>query len=225
MSALNTLLKAECRRSLLLCIRKPSQVLNPVLFFLLVISLFPLGMSVDKTVLHQVAAGLVWVAALLSILLSLERLFQLDFDSGVLEQDVIQATPLPLIVLVKIFIFWLMTVVPLLLLSPLLGGMLGLTAHEIMVLMLSLLVGTPVVIMIAAILAALTVGLGSQSVLLSLLLLPLTIPVLIFGAGSVVVSAQGVSALPLLLLMSALCLVSFSLGPFVVAGALRLVDY
>jgi heme exporter protein B len=212
-------------RFALLSLRKPSLILNPLLFFLLVITLFPLGLSPSTQILHQIAPGLIWVAALLSALLGKERLFQADYEAGVLEQTVLQSMSLSLYAFVKIIVFWLFSLFPLLLLSPLLGVMLHLSFSETGVLMLSLLLGTPVVNVMVSIIAALTVGVGEDNALMSLLLLPLTIPILIFGAGSVLMVMQGASAFPLLLLLSALCLVSVSLGPFAVAFALRLIDY
>ena len=219
------LMQAELLRQAKLFMRKPSLVLHPLLFFSLVIILFPLGLSPDATVLHQVGPGLVWVAALLALLLGLDRLFQSDYETGVLEQLLLQDVPLPFCVLIKLLSFWFFSVIPLILLSPLMGGMLHLSLQEIGVLTLALILGTPVISTLGAILCALTVGIGRQTALLPLLLLPLTIPLIIFGTGSVMMVAQNGPVVSILLILSALCVVSLSLGPFLIASALRLLDH
>lgn len=219
------LMRAECLRQAKLYSRKPALMLHPLLFFVLVIILFPLGLSPDPSVLHKVAPGLVWVAALLSMLLGLDSVFQSDFETGVLEQIVLQAAPLPYCVFVKLICFWAFSVFPLIILTPLIGGMLYLSIHEIGILTLALILGTPVICTLGAILSALTVGIGRQTALMPLLLLPLTIPLIIFGTGSVLMLEQSGPSGSILLILFALCLVSVCLGPFVIAAALRLLDH
>ncbi|MDX1451929.1 MAG: heme exporter protein CcmB [Oleiphilaceae bacterium] len=204
-----------------LAFRNRQSLLNPLSFFVIVIVLFPLGVSPDKAFLAQAAAGLVWVAALLSMMLSLDRLFQVDFEDGTLEQLLLSGQPFYLTVLAKQLAHWLLSAVPLILLSPLLATMLHLDAQHLNVLVLSLLLGTPVIGLIGGIGAALTVSLRSGGLLISLLVLPLTIPVLIFGAGSVLASIEGVGVQGHLAFLGALLALSVTMAPIATGAALK----
>lgn len=164
---------AVLKRDLLLAARRRSDMLNPLIFFLMVASLFPLGISPEPGFLAQIAPGVVWVGALLATLLSMDSLFRSDFDDGTLEQTLLSPQPLVLVVFAKVFSHWMMTGLPLTLLAPLLGVMLFLPAEGMGGLVLSLLLGTPTLSLIGAIGAALTVGLRKGGVLISLLVLPL----------------------------------------------------
>lgn len=216
------LIRAQIRLEFMLCWRKPSLVLNPLLFFILVISLFPLGISLDLVVLHKVGAGLIWVSLLLAILLALDRLFQSDFNDGVLDHWLISDIPLVNWVLAKLIAFCIPVILPVLIVIPCLSLMLQLSSGETITLMLSLLLGVPAIVVIAAIAESLSLGVGGRSALLPLLLLPLMIPVLIFGAGAVDVTMLGLDATPLLLFLFAISTISICLGPWVIAFALRL---
>jgi len=202
--------------------RQPRDLVNPLLFFVLVVMLFPLGVSPEVAFLQQAGAGILWVAALLSVLLSLDHLFRHDFDDGTLEQLVLQPQPLFLLVLAKSMAHWVLTGLPLVLLTPLLGVMVHLEGNSIAVLCLTLLIGTPVLSLIGAIGAALTLGLRSAGVLLSLMIIPLYIPVLIFGTGTVMAAGEAAPVTGQLALMGAFLVLALTLAPFASAAALRI---
>lgn len=209
-------------RDVRVAFRQRQDLLNPLLFFIMVVTLFPLGVSPEVAFLKQSGAGILWVAALLSVLLSLDHLFRHDFDDGTLEQLVLQPQPLFLLVLAKTAAHWVLTGLPLVLLAPVLGVMVHLDGNSIAILCLTLLIGTPVLSMIGAIGAALTLGLRSAGVLLSLLIIPLYIPVLIFGTGTVAAAAEGAPVGGYLALMGAFLVLAVTLSPFASAAALRI---
>lgn len=196
--------------------------MNPLLFFVVVVSLFPLGVGPSPSTLAAIAPGVLWVSSLLAVLLSLGTLFDADYMDGTLEQLVLSGQSLPLIVLAKVLVHWLLSGLPLLLVSPLLALLLNLPVSAIPVLMLSLLLGTLALSLIGAIGAALTVGLNQSGVLLSLLVLPLSVPVLIFGSSAVVAAASDFSATGQLMILAALLLLALALAPLTAALALRI---
>jgi heme exporter protein B len=214
--------RATLRRDMLLLLRRPGEVLNPLVFFALVITLFPIGISPDPELLATIAPGLLWVAALLAALLSLDGLFRGDYDDGALEQLLLSPQPLPALALAKVASHWLLTGLPLALMAPLLGIMLSLPAGSYLVLSLSLALGSASLSLIGAIGAALTVGLARGGVLLSLLVLPLYIPVLIFGAGAVQAAILGDAVAPHLAILGALLAVAMMFAPFAIAASLRI---
>ncbi|MEF1291192.1 heme exporter protein CcmB, partial [Vibrio sp. M260118] len=173
------------RRELLIAFRRQADIFNPLWFFIIVITLFPLSIGPEPNLLARIAAGIVWVAALLSALLSLERLFRDDFQDGALEQMMLMPVPLPIVVISKVIAHWLLTGLPLILISPLLSILLSLDFNTWLAVVLTLLVGTPTLSFIGAIGVALTVGLQKGGVLLSLLVLPLYIPILIFATSAI----------------------------------------
>lgn len=209
------------RRDLLLAMRRRSDVFTALFFFVIVVSLFPLGIGPELDTLRQIAPGVVWVAALLASMLALERLFATDHADGTLEQMLLTPQPVSLLVLGKVVAHWLVTGLPLVVMSPLLGLQYDLPGEALGVLMLSLLIGTPALSLIGAIGAALTLGVRSGGVLLSLLVLPLYIPVLIFGAGAVEASVSGLGAQGHLSMLGALCVLALLLAPVGTAAALR----
>ena len=215
-------LRCMVMRDLTLAMRHRSDVLTTVFFFIIVVSLFPLGVGPEAALLREMAAGVVWVAALLASMLSLTRLFADDYNDGTLEQLLMVPQPLPLIVLGKVLAHWIISGLPLVLMSPLLGLQFGLEGDELIMLMVTLLIGTPVLSLLGAIGAALTLGLRGGGVLVSLLVLPLYIPVLIFGAGAVTASAAGMGADGHLSLMGAILLLALVLAPWASAAALRI---
>jgi heme exporter protein B len=215
-------LAAVIRRDLLLAFRQRADVANTLLFFVVVVTMVPLGVGAEPNLLRSIAPGVVWVAALLAAILSLNRLFAADFADGTLEQMLISAEPLPLIVLGKAAAHWLVTGVPVTAIAVVLGIMFDLGAGETAVLIASLALGTPVLSLIGAVGAALTLGLRGGGVLVSLLVLPLYVPVLILGAGSVEAVAAGLGAAPYLLLLGALALFAVVLTPWAVSAALRI---
>ena len=209
------------RRDLLLAFRSPGQVLNPVAFYLMVASLFPLGISPERGVLADLAGGVVWIGALLAVLLSLDSLFRADQDDGSLEQLLLSPHSLPLLVLAKVLAHWLTTGISLIALAPVLGLMLHLPEAAYPALMLSLLLGTPLMSLAGAIGAALTVRVQRGGVLLTLLSLPLYIPVLIFGTGAVQSAMDGMAYKGHLLWMAALLVLGLCLAPVAIAASLR----
>ncbi|SFW36917.1 heme exporter protein CcmB [Nitrosovibrio sp. Nv17] len=210
------------RRDLLLAMRRRSDVLTTLFFFVIVVSLFPLGVGPEMNMLRTMAPGVVWVAALLASMLSLGRMFAGDYQDGTLEQMLLSPEPLYLIVMGKALAHWLVTGVPLVLMAPVLGIQYDLPADALLVLAASLLLGTPVLSLIGAIGAALTLGLRGGGVLVSLLVLPLYIPVLIFGAGAVEASAAGLGAQAHMSLLGAFLLLSLVLAPWSTALSLRI---
>jgi len=210
------------KRDLTLAIRHRAEILNPLLFFVLVTSLFPLGIGADPKLLQAVGPGIIWVAALLAALLSLEGIFRSDFEDGTLEQFLLSSHPVSVLVIAKVLAHWLITGLPLLVISPLLGVLLGLPGDAIMILLITLALGTPVLSLIGAVGVALTVGLRKGGMILSLLVLPLYVPLLIFAANAVDTAAAGLPVTAHLSLISALLVLSLSLSPLATAAALRI---
>ena len=213
---------AVLKRDLMLAYRKKSDLFNPLIFFLMVATLFPLGVSPEPDFLAEVAPGVVWVAALLATLLSMDSLFRSDFEDGTLEQTLLSPQPLFIVVLAKVLAHWMMSGLPLTLLAPLLGVMLFLPAEGMSGLMLSLLIGTPTLSLIGAIGAALTVGLRKGGVLISLLVLPLYIPVLIFGTSAVQAAVTGLPLAGFFALLGAILALGLVMAPLAIAAALRI---
>lgn len=220
----NTSLKAfnaMVRRDFTLALRNKSEWANPLFFFILACSLFPLGIGPEPNTLEKIAPGIIWVTALLAAMLSLDGIFRSDFEDGSLEQQILGPHPFTTLVYAKILVHWLITGIPLMLLSPLLGVILHLSSDGIILLMISLLLGTPVLSLIGSIGVALTVGIKRGGMLLSLLVLPLYIPVLIFGAGAVDVGLGGLDTSGHFLLMAAILVLAITLAPLATAAALK----
>ena len=215
-------LRATLKRDLLLAARHPGEIINPLLFFIIVVTLIPLGLSPDTKMLSGIAPGILWVMALLSALLSLEGLFAGDYREGVLEQMLISPQPLYLLVLVRLFAHWLIAGVPLVVCAPLLGIMLALPGSGFVTLVAGLLMGTALFSLIGAIGAALTVALRRNGILLSLIVMPLYVPVLIFGAASVQRAVDGFSVAGSLAMLGAMLALALILAPLAIVGALRI---
>ncbi len=213
---------ALLRRDLTIAFRHSGELANPLLFFVIVLSLFPLGISPEASLLQTLAPGAIWVAALLATLLSLDALFRADFEDGSLEQMLVSAHPLSLLVLAKVCAHWMITGLPLLLVAPLLGVLFQLPGQGLLVLVASLALGTPVLSLVGAIGIALTVGLRRGGVLLSLLVLPLYIPVLIFGSHAVDTAAAGLPVQGQLIFIAAMLMLALTLAPLAAAAALRI---
>jgi len=212
---------ALLRRDIRLALRTPGDSATVVLFFVLACVLFPLGIGPEPNILARVATGVIWIMALLASLLSFERLFQLDAEDGSLDLIALSPTPLEFLVLAKCAAHWLITGLPLILVSPLLGILLNLPGDAYVTLLAALALGTPIVSLIGAIGAALTLGARRGGVLLPLLILPLYVPVLIFGVAAVEASVAGLSPRPHLLLLGGILALSLPLGPFAGATAVR----
>lgn len=210
------------KRELQIAMRKLAEILNPLWFFLIVITLFPLVIGPEPKLLSRIAPGIAWVAALLSALLSFERLFRDDFVDGSLEQLMLTAQPLALTALAKVIAHWLLTGLPLILLSPIAALLLSLEMHIWWALVLTLLIGTPVLSCIGAIGVALTVGLRKGGVLLSLLVVPLFILVLIFSSSVLEAASLNMPYSGQLAILGAMMVGALTLTPFAVAAALRI---
>ena len=209
-------------RDLLLVMRRKSEVLTALFFFVVVTSLFPLGIGADPALLRKIAPGVIWVAALLSTLLGLHRMFAADYQDGTLEQLVLSPQPLVLLVAGKIIAHWLVCGLPLVILAPIIGIQFDLDVDSLYVLMASLLLGTPVLSLLGSIGAALTLGLRGGSVLMSLLILPLYVPVLIFGAGAVYANSVDLNISGHISLLGALLILALAFVPWVSAAAIKI---
>ena len=216
------LLTMVIRRDLVLAMRRRADVLTTLIFFVMVVSLFPLGVGPELDMLRQIAPGVVWVAALLASMLSLGRMLSADYLDGTLEQMMLVPQSLSMLVLGKILAHWMVSGLPLVLMAPVLGLQFDMSAEALWVLILGLLLGTPILSMIGAVGAALTLGLRGGGVLVSLLVLPLCIPVLIFGAGAVDAVASGMNVATHFSLLGALLLLALVFTPWVTAQALRI---
>ncbi len=209
-------------RDLRLAFRSRHELANPLIFFVLVVTLFPLAVTPSEDLLRVMAPGVIWVSALLSVLLSLDRLFKQDYEDGSLDQLMLSPNPLVILVLAKVSAHWLLTGLPLVLIAPLLGLFMYVPDEALGVLVLSLLLGTPILSLVGAIGVSLTVAVNRGGVLLSLIILPLYIPVLIFGANAVDVASDGLSVRGQMLFLGAMLALALSLAPLATAVALRI---
>jgi len=217
-----TAFRAVVARDITLAMRRKTDVLNALAFFIIAVTLFPLGVGPEIDTLRAIAPGVIWVAALLAAMMSLGRIFAGDYEDGTLEQMLLGNFPLSIMVTGKVFAHWLLTGVPLVLLSPLLGMQLGLDPESLLVLVYTLLIGTPVLSLLGSIGAALTLGVRGGGVLMALLVLPLYVPILIFGAGAVEALGTPSGVLPYLSIQGAILALSVALTPLATAAALRI---
>ncbi|MEA1065602.1 heme exporter protein CcmB [Apirhabdus apintestini] len=208
-------------RELRIAFRHSAEIVNPLWFFLIVIALFPLGIGPEPQILARIAPGVIWIAALLSSLLAMERLFRDDWLDGSLDQLMLLPLPLSAIVFMKVLAHWSVTGLPLLILSPLVALLLGLDIYSWYVMALTLLIGTPTLSFLGAIGVGLTVGLRRGGVLLSLVILPLTIPLLIFATAALDAASMGLPVNGYFAILGAFLAASATLSPFATAAALR----
>jgi len=219
---MSAILRAIIHRDLLLAWRRRSDVATTVLFFVIVVSLFPFGVGPEPGLLRAIAPGVIWVAALLACMLSLTRMFESDHADGALDPMLLSACPLGMIVVARVFAHWVISGLPLVVLAPVLALQFDLDQSLLGVLVLSLLLGTPVLSLVGAIGAALTLGLRGGGILLALLVLPLYVPVLIIGAGALDAAAGGQSGQAHFLLLAALLVVAGAFAPWAISAALRI---
>ena len=217
---MDTLL-AIIRRDLSLVVRQGSDAFVVLIFFVVTVTLFPLGVGPDPLILQNLASGIVWVSALLAAMLSLDRLFQTDYDDGSLELLVLSPYPLELVVLCKCLVHWLTTGLPIMLISPVLALMLNIKTSAFPYLISSMALGTPIISLLGAVGAALVLGSRRSGVLIALLIIPLTIPILLFGVAAIQAATEGYSASSPLMFLGALLLFSIALCPWVIASSLR----
>ena len=213
---------AIVRLDVTLALRRMSDTMSVLLFFILAIVLFPLGIGPELNVLSRIAAGTIWVVALLAAMLSLDRLFQIDADEGGLDLLILAPLPLEVVVIAKCLAHWLVTGVPLIVSAPILSVLLNMSSDGFLVMIVAMVLATPTLSLIGAVGAALTVGTRRGGVLVSLLVLPLLTPVLILGASAVDLALAGLNAVPLLMLLGAVLLVAALLCPWAAASGLRL---
>ena len=213
---------AIIRRDLILAFRRRAEMLNPLLFFIIVVTLFPLGVGAQPQLLQTIAPGIIWVSALLAAMLSLDGLFRSDFDDGSLEQILLSHHPTSILILGKIIAHWLVTGLPLILVAPLLAEFLGMHADALIVLLKTLLLGTPVLSLVGAIGVALTVGLRRGGMILSLLVLPLYVPVLIFASNAVDMASGGLPVDAQINILLALLCLALVLAPLPASAALKM---
>lgn len=210
------------RRDLILAFRRRSEIANPLFFFILIVTLFPLGIGAQPQLLQAMAPGVIWVSALLAAMLSLDSLFRSDFDDGSLEQLLLSPHPVPVLVLAKICAHWLVAGLPLLCIAPLLAVFLGLPERALATLLATLMLGTPILSLIGAIGVALTVGLRRGGMILSLLVLPLYIPVLVFASNAVDMAASGLPVNAQLNILTAMFFLALVLAPLPTSAALKM---
>ena len=222
MISLLSLFKRQLSREMLLHWRQLRLVVNSCLFFLMIVIFFPLTMTPEITLLRSIAPGLVWIAMLLALFLSAERLFQQDYEDGVIEQWLVSGYPVSLMVSAKLLIHWLLNLLPMLILCPFLAILFSMTSHETLILMLSLVCGSPTILLLCALAAAFGTGLQQKGILMGLILLPLTLPVMIFGSGAVITVMQGLPVTGYLAILLAISIVASTMLPFAIAGVIRI---
>jgi len=213
---------AVLQRDLTLGMRHRAELVNPLLFYLIVVMMFPLAIGPNQEILQRIAPGVIWVAALLASTLALDLMFRSDFEDGTLEQLLLSHHPVILLVIAKITAHWLLTGAPIIVAGIFLGIILNLQENSFIPLLLTLLLGTPVLSLVGSAATALTIGLRSSGMLLALLILPLYVPVLIFAVAAVNNAAQGLSIQGELFFLSAILVLSATLAPFATAASLRI---
>ena len=213
---------ATLRRDLLIAYKRKNDLFNPFMFFVLVATLFPIGISPEPEVLGEISAGVLWISALLASLLAMDNLFRADFEDGSLELLMLSPHPLYFLVLAKNVAHWLVSGLPVVLVSPLIAYMLNFPEGAYLTLVLTLLLGTPVLSLLGSIGVALTVGLGSRGLILAVITLPMSVPVLIAGTLTVSQTLEGASLSGYLAIMGAMLVVAFTLAPLASAAALRI---
>lgn len=216
------IVKATLRRELLIAFRSPGDIINPLMFFVIAVSLFPLGVGADQAFLSEIAPGVIWVTALLAVMLSMDSLFRSDYEDGSLEQLLLSPQPLYFVILAKVASHWLVSGLPLVILAPVFASMLALPGQGLLPLIASLLIGTPILTLLGAVGMALTVGLSRSGLLLAVLILPLYVPVLVFGTGVVDSALNSLGTAGLLALLGAMLVLAISLAPLAIIAALRI---
>ena len=217
-----SLFTTQFRRELLIQWRQIRFLVNSCLFFLMILFIFPLTLKPDVSLMRAIAPGLVWMAMLLSLLLSAERLFTQDYEHGVIEQWLVSGQPLNQLISAKVAAHWLFNLLPLVILSPIIALIFSFSAVEMGVLLISLLCGTPALFFLCALAAAFGVGANQQGALMALILLPLTLPILIFGSGTLTIATQGLPVTGYLALLLAMSVIAVGFLPYAIAGVIRI---
>lgn len=222
MSSGSSLFLKSFQREMLIQTRQVRYIINSCLFFLMLLFIFPLTLKPEAALMRTVAPGLIWMAILLSLLLSAERLFQQDYEQGVMEQWLVSGRPLSLMISAKVLAHWLLNIIPFLILSPLVAVIFSFNFHDTLILVLSLICGTPALFFLCALAAAFGVGVNQRGALMALILLPLTLPLLIFGSGTLTIAMQGLPVSGYLALLLAMSLIAASFLPYAIAGVVRI---
>lgn len=222
MTSALSLFTKQCKRELLIQVRQIRFLINSCLFLLIFLFMFPLTLKPEVSLLRTIAPGLVWMSILLSMLLSAERLFQQDYEQGVMEQWLVSGQSLPLLVSAKVIAHWLFNLLPLLILCPLVALLFSLSAWETWVLVLTIICGTPALLFLCALVAAFGVGINQKGVLMALILLPLTLPLLVFGSGTLNIAMQGLPISGYLALLLAMSVIAVGFLPYAIAGVMRI---
>lgn len=217
-----SLFKRQLSRELLLHLRQFRLIVNSCLFFLMIVVFFPLTMTPDTQLLRSIAPGLVWIAMLLALLLSAERLFEQDYEDGVIEQWLASGYSISVLVSAKMLVHWILNLVPILIFCPCLALLFMLNRHETFILMFSLMCGTPAILLLCALASAFGAGIHQKGVLMALILFPLTIPIMIFGSGTSVAAMQGLPVEGYIALLLAISIVACSFLPLAVASVIRI---
>lgn len=212
----------QLKREWLIQSRQIRYLINSCLFFLMLILLFPLTLRPEAQLMRTVAPGIIWMAILLSSLLSAERLFQQDYEHGVIEQWLVSGKSLSVLISAKVLAHWVFSLLPLVLLCPLVAVVFSFSPYEALILVLSIVVGTPALLFLCALAAAFGVGIQQQGALMALILLPLTLPLLIFGSGTITVALQGLPVSGYLSLLLAMSVLAVGLLPYAIAGVVRI---
>ena len=220
---MNSLFIKQCRRELLIQKRQTRYLLNSCLFFLMLLFLFPLTVPPEVLLMKTIAPGLIWIALLLSMLLSSERLFQSDFDQGILEQWLLSGQSVPLIIGAKISTYWFYNIIPLLILSPLIALLFDFSLKETGILVISLLTATPALFALCALCAVFGISINQRGILMALILLPLSLPLLVFGSATLTQAIEGLPILGNLALLLALSVMALSLIPFAIAAIIKII--
>ena len=216
------MVKRHLMREWLLQIRQVRMIINSCLFFMMILIFFPLTMPSDVSLLRSLAPGLVWIAALLAFFLSSDRLFQQDYDDGVIEQWLVSGHFLSLFIAAKVLVHWVVNLLPMLIFCPVLALLFNLNAHEMLIMMVSLLCGTPAIIFLCALAAAFSTGLKQKGMVMALILMPLTIPVMIFGSGAVNAALQDLPVQGYVAIMLAISIIATSCLPFAISAVVRI---
>ncbi|KTD82842.1 heme exporter protein CcmB [Legionella waltersii] len=218
---MTSLFFSQLKREFLIQMRQVRNVINTCLFFLMILFIFPMTLKPDIQLLQLVAPGLVWMAMLLSLLMSSERLFQQDHDQGIIEQWLVSGRSISVIVTAKVIVHWILNTVPIILLTPIFALLFSLSFQNVVVFILSILCGTPAILFLSALAAAFGMGGNQKGALMALILLPLTLPILIFGSGAMSIGMQGFPISGYLAILLAISLLAVGFLPFAIAGAIR----
>jgi heme exporter protein B len=209
------------KREMLINFRQLRSILTASIFYMMILVFFPLAIPADPALLQKIAPGLIWLSTLLAFLLSAEKLFQVDFEDGTLEQWIVSGHIFNQIIISKLFTTWLLNILPMLILSPLIAILYGYDVHIIMILLLTLLLGSPALFYLCALVAAFGVGIKQKGIFMGVLLMPLSLPILIFGSGTIQFALQNLPIQGNLAILAAISLLAMSLLPFAISGILR----